>query len=94
MPNNPCKNESMAILGRRAAVVASSATVRLRFVFLVPLVGAVLLPGLRVASFPAHAVSVQTLVAAADAALYAAKESGRNLISCYEPAPGQAAAQE
>ena len=84
----------MAILGRRAAVVASSATVRLRFAFLVPLVGAALLLGLWVASFPAHAVSVQALVAAADAAMYAAKAGGRNRISRYEPAPGQAAAQE
>lgn len=84
----------MAILGCRAAVVASSATVRLRFAFLVPLVGAARLLGLWAASFPAHVDSAQALVAAADAALYAAKASGRNLISRYQPAPGQAAAQE
>jgi len=64
MPNNICRNESMAILG------------------------------LWVASFPAHADNAQALVAAADAALYAAKAGGRNRISRYEPAPGQAAAQE
>ncbi len=39
-----------------------------------------------VASFPAHADSAQALVAAADAALYAVKQDGRNRISRYEPA--------
>lgn len=47
-----------------------------------------------VASFPAYADSMQTLVAAADAAMYAAKAGGRNQISCYEAAPGQAVVQE
>lgn len=42
-----------------------------------------------VASFPAHADNVQALVAAADAAMYSAKQSGRNRISRYVPAPDQ-----
>jgi diguanylate cyclase (GGDEF)-like protein len=46
-----------------------------------------------VASFPAHADSAQALVAAADAAMYAAKQGGRNRITRYEPALAQAAAQ-
>jgi len=40
-----------------------------------------------VASWPAQADNVQTLMAAADAAMYAAKQRGRNRISRHEPAP-------
>ncbi len=47
-----------------------------------------------VASFPAHADNTQALMAAADVALYAAKQNGRNWINCYEPASGQASTQE
>ncbi len=39
-----------------------------------------------VASWPAQADNAQTLMAVADAALYAAKRSGRNRISRHEPA--------
>lgn len=39
-----------------------------------------------VASFPEHADNVQALVAAADAAMYIAKQSGRNRVIRYEPA--------
>jgi diguanylate cyclase (GGDEF)-like protein len=46
-----------------------------------------------VATFPADAGSETALIAGADAALYAAKQGGRNRISRYEPALGQAAAQ-
>lgn len=42
-----------------------------------------------VTSFPAHADCAQALVAAADAALYAVKRGGRNLVFCYEPALSQ-----
>lgn len=47
-----------------------------------------------VASWPLHGDSADTLVAAADAALYIAKRSGRNRISRYEPTLGQPAARE
>ncbi len=39
-----------------------------------------------VASWPAQADNVQALVAAADAAMYVAKQRGRNLVIRYEPA--------
>lgn len=44
-----------------------------------------------VASFPAHADSAEALVAAADAAMYAAKQDGRNRVVQYEPALAQPA---
>ncbi|MHB1103445.1 MAG: diguanylate cyclase [Devosia sp.] len=44
-----------------------------------------------VASWPAHADDAQALIAAADAAMYAAKQRGRNLVACYEPALAQPA---
>ncbi|MDP1682819.1 MAG: diguanylate cyclase [Burkholderiales bacterium] len=46
-----------------------------------------------VASWPAQADTASALVAAADAAMYAAKQSGRNRIIRYEPALGQPATQ-
>ncbi|MBZ0091570.1 MAG: GGDEF domain-containing protein, partial [Sulfuricellaceae bacterium] len=42
-----------------------------------------------VASWPVQAASAQTLVVAADAAMYEAKQRGRNRVLRYEPAPGQ-----
>ncbi|MHB8254343.1 MAG: GGDEF domain-containing protein [Acidiferrobacter sp.] len=46
-----------------------------------------------VASFSAHTDNVQALVAAADAAMYEAKQGGKNRIICYELAPSQAATE-
>jgi diguanylate cyclase (GGDEF)-like protein len=38
-----------------------------------------------VATYPAHGDSAEILVAAVDAALYVAKSSGRNQVSCSKP---------
>lgn len=39
-----------------------------------------------IASWPAHADNTQAVVAAAGAALYSAKQGGRNRTICYQPA--------
>jgi diguanylate cyclase (GGDEF)-like protein/PAS domain S-box-containing protein len=47
-----------------------------------------------VSSFPAHADGAQALVAAADVALYVAKQGDKNRVITYEPKPGHAAHSE
>ncbi|WP_413900157.1 PhnD/SsuA/transferrin family substrate-binding protein [Rhodoferax sp.] len=47
-----------------------------------------------VASWPAQADSTQALIAAADAAMYAAKRNSRNRVVRHEPAPGQPVTRE
>jgi diguanylate cyclase (GGDEF)-like protein len=42
-------------------------------------------PSIGIAYFPAHATTVQALIAHADAAMYAAKQVGRSKVQCYTP---------